>query len=88
LVRGSGREIGDADREHFAIGLHDREGSIGGELQSPAILVNHVMMARAQRKQVGQIGLAAEFPRDDVVDLATVEHDVAAVERTTSVDRP
>ena len=49
----------------------------GCSVRSPSSFVDEVVMLRAQRQQVFEIGQAEPLPRDDVVDLAVVERDVA-----------
>jgi NADPH-dependent FMN reductase len=66
--------------------LSDRERSFGVEFEAPASVVDDVVVPGAQREQIDEIGRPAQFPRDDVVDLTPLEHDIAPGERTAAVD--
>lgn len=82
------RHVGTTPGEHGAVRLGDGQGAVGGELQSPPALVHDVMVSRARWYQVRQVREPADLPRDDVVDLAAVEGDVATTEGACAVDRP
>ena len=57
-------------------------------MQIPSAFVDDVVVATTQREQVVEIGVTAQVPFVDVVDLAAVELDVAAVEGARAVHRP
>ena len=57
-----------------AVGLVPVQGAVGIDAETPAAFVDEVMMAIADRHQVGQLGLAAEVAEPHVVDVAAVEH--------------
>ena len=71
-----------------AVGSVDRDHPVFVERESPASFVDQMVMATAQRQQVVQIGTSESEPFDDVVDVATVEHDVAAGVAAGAVHRP
>ena len=51
--------------------------AVGLQREVPSPFVHEVVMLRAQRQQIFQVGEAESFPRDDVVDLTVVERNVA-----------
>ena len=80
-------DVGSAPGVELAIGSGDHEGSVACEVELPAAFVDDMVMPGTQRDQILEIGQAAELPRKDVVDLAAVEHHVAAVEGTAAIHR-
>ena len=66
--------------------MSDGELTVGCEFESPALFVDEVMMSRAQREQVVEVGASAELPGDQVVDLAALEWCFAAGEGAGAVD--
>ena len=61
-----------------AVGVGDGQGAVGGQDQVPAVVVNGVVVSDTQGQQVGEVGGAAVFPPDDVVEVAEVVAGVAA----------
>src|SRR4051794_26347049 len=63
------------------------EGVIGGEVKFPSALVNQVMMAAAQRRQIVDIGQSLLQPVvGDVVDLGVFERHLT--QRTGAIHDP
>jgi hypothetical protein len=58
-------EAGPTSVEHPTVRLGDREQPVVAELESPAALVNDMVMPRTQWQQIRQIGWPAELPRED-----------------------
>ncbi len=54
----------------------------------PASFVDQMVMFGAEWKKIVEIGGSVAEPFDDVVDVATVEHDVAAGVAAGAVHRP
>lgn len=68
-----------------AVGSHDGEPPIGCEGQTPFAFVDEVMMSVTYGQEVREIGWAASFPGDDVVDLAVIEPGFASFECAVAV---
>ena len=80
----------DLDRHggvDLSVGLGDRECAVVCEFECPSGFVDEVVVSRAQWQQVVEICQPVEFPGADVVDLASVERDVAAVEGAGALHR-
>ena len=72
-----------------AVGAAEFDGAAGVQGEGPAVVVDGVVMPRAQRQQVVEIGRAVLFdPFDDVVDLAVGEPHLAVGEPASPVHRP
>ena len=72
----------------LAVGSPDRDCSVWSDGEGPSAFVNVVVVPRADRCHVGEVGFAVVFPWGDVVDFAFLEGCVAAVEGAGSVDCP
>ena len=61
---------------------------VGVEAEFPAFFVDDVVVADAQRPEEDEIGAAAAFPFDEVMDLALLERGVTAGDDAGAVHRP
>ncbi len=68
VVPSRGTAIQHATRRHG-----DFEGAVGEELGVPSGLVEDLMVAEAQRGEVGGLGQSVVGPLDHVVDLAEAD---------------
>jgi hypothetical protein len=71
-----------------AVGSVDGDDPVFVEAESPAPFVDEMVVATAERQQIFEVGSAAAEPFDDVVDVATVEHHIAAGVGAGAVHRP
>jgi len=80
-------EVGSAGGEEVPVGLSDGEGAVGGEVEVPVVVVDEVVVTRAEWHEVVEVGGAALLVGVDVVDVAAVERGVAVAEGTGAVHR-